>query len=326
MPRRISWIDAARGLALLAMAAYHFTWDLAAFRWIDPALIMSRPFHLLGHAIASTFLLLVGVSLVLARTTRGHALWRDPRYWRRWAQIAAGAAAISLVSFQMFPQAPIFFGILHCIALSSLVALPFVEAPVVLTLGAAALALAAPSLFASTAFDPRALWWTGLETVTPASNDFRPLLPWLGFVLLGVAAANFPLPDANRAFPMSAIPGDTPGKTPPASKPLAFLGRHSLAFYLIHQPILYGALALIGPQAAPAIEEAAFTAQCVAQCSASDASAAVCQSACGCIIARARTAGRWRALVSGALTDAQKTQTHDDAVSCYVESTGGAGR
>ena len=326
MQRRISWIDATRGLALLAMAAYHFTWDLVAFRWIDSALILSRPFHLLGHAIASTFLLLSGVSLVLARKTRGRALWRDPRYWRRWAQIAAGAGAITLVSFQMFPQAPIFFGILHCIALSSLIALPFVEAPVALTLGAAALALAAPSLFASTAFDAKALWWTGLETVTPASNDFRPLLPWLGFVLLGSPPRISSRRVASRVFPMSAITGDTPGKTPPASKPLTFLGRHSLAFYLIHQPILYGALALIGPRAAPAIEEAAFTAQCVAQCSASDASASVCQSACGCVIARARAAGRWRALVSGALTDAQRTQTHDDAVSCYVEFTGGAGR
>ena len=207
MPRRINWIDATRGLALLAMAAYHFTWDLVAFRWVDPALILSRPFHLLGHAIASTFLLLSGASLVLARKTRGHALWRDPRYWRRWAQIAAGAGAITLVSFQMFPQAPIFFGILHCIALSSLIALPFVEAPMALTLGAAALALAAPSLFASTAFDAKALWWTGLETVTPASNDFRPLLPWLGFVLLGVAAANFSLPagrNQGEGIPSSA--------------------------------------------------------------------------------------------------------------------------
>ena len=208
MLRRISWIDAARGLALLAMAAYHFTWDLTAFRWIDPAVIMSRPFHLLGHVIAATFLLLVGASLVLARTTRDHALWRDPRYWRRWAQVAAGAGAITLVSFQMFPQAPIFFGILHCIALSSLIALPFVEAPVALTLAAAALALAAPSLFASAAFDPKALWWTGLETVTPASNDFRPLLPWLGFVLLGVAGARLPLAASG------ARSGDSPASAP----------------------------------------------------------------------------------------------------------------
>jgi uncharacterized membrane protein len=322
MERRLQWVDTARGVALVAMAGYHFAWDLAAFRWIDAAVILSRPFHLLGHAIAALFLLLSGYSLALARRSRGHQLWRDARYWRRWAQIAAGAGAITLVSFQLFPDAPIFFGILHCIALSSLIALPFVEAPAVLTLSAAALALAAPALFVAPVFDAKIFWWTGLSTITPSSNDYRPLLPWLGFVLLGVAAAK-----AQAGARLSLSPRTREaGSASRVARPLVFLGRHSLAFYLIHQPILYGALALIGPQAAPSLDRAGFMAQCVAQCSASDAPVSVCESACACVVARAKAAGRWRALVSGTLDGAQKAQAHEDAVACYADAAGGPGR
>ncbi|MBB4199426.1 hypothetical protein CCR94_20210 [Rhodoblastus sphagnicola] len=306
--RRLPWIDAARGGALLAMAAYHFTWDLAAFRWIDGAVTASRDFHLLGHAIAASFLFLSGYSLVLARRARAVALWRDPHYWRRWGQVAAAAGAITLVSFQLFPDAPIFFGILHCIALSSLFALPLVEAPVAAILGAAALALAAPGFFAAPVFDAKLFWWTGLSTFQPASQDYRPLLPWLGFLLLGVAAARRPLPARAEREPNRRL-----------IAPFAWLGRHSLAFYLIHQPLLYGALALIGPQAT-ATDEAAFTAQCVAQCYASGASDSLCETSCACVVSRAKAAGHWRALVSGALSDAQKAQTHDDAVACYADS------
>lgn len=306
---RLPWIDAARGGALLAMAAYHLTWDLAGFHWIDGAIVLSRAFQLLGHVIAVSFLTLSGYSLVLARRARGAPLWRDPRYWRRWGQVAAAAAAVTLATYRLFPEAPIFFGILHCIALSSLIALPFVEAPVVAVFLAAALAFAAP-LLGSPMFNAAPWWWTGLSTITPASNDYRPLLPWLGFVLVGVATAKLP-PPAHRERERNR----------PFIAPLAFLGGHSLAFYLAHQPILYGALALIGPQAAPAIGEAAFIGQCVAQCSLSDAAPGRCEASCACVVARARTAERWRALVSGALTDAQKAATHDDAVSCYAEST-----
>ncbi|MGB5799766.1 MAG: heparan-alpha-glucosaminide N-acetyltransferase domain-containing protein, partial [Mesorhizobium sp.] len=36
--KRIVAIDVARGLALLAMASYHFTWDLGFFGYTDPSL------------------------------------------------------------------------------------------------------------------------------------------------------------------------------------------------------------------------------------------------------------------------------------------------
>jgi uncharacterized membrane protein len=332
MRERLPWIDAARGGALLAMAAFHLTWDLAAFHWIDRAVVASKTFHLIGHGIAASFLLLSGVSLVLARRSRGVNLWRDRRYWRRWGQIVAAAGAVSVVSFQAFPDAPIFFGILHCIAASSLIGLAFVDAPVGVTIAAAAAVFSAPALFASPVFDQGALIWIGLGTVTPASNDFRPLLPWLGFVLMGVAAARRWLPrrqdslsthgsstEGRPAMPFAANPRLERLERRRGLRPLAVLGRHALAVYLIHQPVLYGALALIGPRS-PSGSEAVFIAQCVAQCSAAGAAASICEASCGCVVARAKIAGRWRELVAGPLTESQKAQAHDDAVACYADA------
>jgi uncharacterized membrane protein len=248
-------------------------------------------------------------------------LWRDRRDWRRWAQVVAAACVVTAASYWLFPEAPIFFGILHCIAAASLIGVPFVEAPVAATLLAAALAFSAPLLFAAPVFDAKVFWWTGLSTFTPASNDYRPLLPWLGFVLLGVAAAaRRPSSGASRHLRPQGEKEDTPaGRSEAGRAPLAFLGRHSLAFYLIHQPILFGALALIGPQAAP-VDEAAFTAKCVDQCVASGAGGARCQASCVCFIDRAKAAGRWTALTAGGLSEAQKTATREDAAACYAES------
>ena len=305
-PARLAWLDFLRGAALLGMAGFHFTWDLAHFGWLDPDVVAARPFHGLGHGIAGSFLFIAGFSLALARRTRG-PLWRSRPFWRRWAEVAGAAAAISAISYVLFPDTPIFFGILHCIAASSLIGLALVEAPAALVLGSALATGAAPLLFAGAFFDAPALWWTGLSTFEPISNDFRPLLPWLGCFLAGLALAKF----------VPGLAGASSGAK--KSNALAFLGRHSLAFYLIHQPLLFGLFMLVGLFVAPEPDEVDFVAQCAAQCAASGVSDDFCANSCRCVVARAKQADYWTALAANQLTPAQRRQTHDDAVACYAD-------
>ena len=280
---RLGWVDSARGLALWAMFGFHLTWDLSYFGWIDPGCVYSPGFHWLGHVIAASFLALVGISLALARQARGPLL-RSRAFWRRWAAIVAAAAAISAASFWLFPQAPIFFGILHCIALSSLIAAPLVAAPVWVLLAAGGLALAAPHFFAASAFDAEIFWWTGLGTFEPASNDFRPLLPWLGFVLLGVALGQF---IALRAQIAARAPAQAPRPAAPA-RALEFCGRHSLAFYLLHQPLLFGLFSLLALFVVSPNHERLFVSQCAAQCFQDTNEADLCERTCACTMARAK--------------------------------------
>jgi uncharacterized membrane protein len=307
-PARLLWIDAARGLALWAMFVFHLTWDLGHFRWIDQAIIYSKGFQWLGHVIASSFLLLVGVSLVLSRRGRGNLL-RSHAFWRRWAIIAAAACAISAVSYLSFPETPIFFGILHLIALASLIAAPLVDAPLWLVLALGALALVAPEFLAGPFFDARIFWWTGLGTFEPPSNDYQPLFPWLGVVLLGVATGKLPF----------FARGESRSGTPRANA-LAFFGRHSLFFYLVHQPLFYGAFALLALFVVSPGQENLFLGQCVDQCVREAAQPDLCQETCGCVVWRAKKAGYWPRLAGDALTAAEKAQTHDDIVACFGDA------
>src|SRR4051794_23570982 len=69
-PSRIDAVDVARGIALLAMAVYHFSWDLSFFQLIVTPVGADPTWKWFARVIAGSFLSLVGVSLVLAHPTR----------------------------------------------------------------------------------------------------------------------------------------------------------------------------------------------------------------------------------------------------------------
>ena len=63
---RIEVIDLARAVALVAMVVFHFTWDLEHFYYVEPGLTEVGGWWIFARCIASSFLFLVGFSLVLA--------------------------------------------------------------------------------------------------------------------------------------------------------------------------------------------------------------------------------------------------------------------
>jgi uncharacterized membrane protein len=69
-------------------------------------------------------------------------------------------------------------------------------------------------------------------THKPVTEDYVPLFPWTGVVLLGIAAGHLLW---RHAFAPLAWLARAPA-------PLRWLGRHSLVVYMVHQPLLLGAL------------------------------------------------------------------------------------
>ncbi len=227
---RLAGIDALRGGALCLMFVYHFCFDLRFYRvtaWDFEHDPLWQGFRAL---IVASFMLLVGVSLVLAERARA----TPAHFWKRIGVIAAGAAAASAGSFLLFPRTFIYFGILHCIALASILAWPFVRRPA-FALAAGIAVIAAGLALQAPAFDSRALSWIGFTTHKPATEDYVPLAPWAGAVFIGIAVAHGLARVRFRPLaPLAAAP-----------RWLTWLGRHSLAVYMVHQPILLGALWLV---------------------------------------------------------------------------------
>ncbi|WP_043458996.1 DUF1624 domain-containing protein [Azohydromonas australica] len=229
---RFERLDALRGLAMFWMAAFHFCFDLNFYRLLSPPQnFYQDPFWTLQRtAIVSLFLLCAGLSQALAH----EAGQGGRRFWKRWVQIAGCALLVSAGSWFMFPRSWISFGVLHGMALMLILAR--VLAPLGRGLWPLALvALLLPHGVQHPVFDSRWLNWTGLVTRKPITEDFVPVLPWLGVMLLGLAAGQWLL--AHRR----AVLG---GALPRVLAPLATLGRWPLSFYMLHQPVLIGLILL----------------------------------------------------------------------------------
>lgn len=224
---RLVALDLARSAALLAMAVFHFTFDLELFGLVAPGTTMLPFWRWLAYLTAGSFLFLVGLGLVLGH---GQGIrWRG--FSRRLAKIASAAALITLVTWFAMPGAFIFFGILHCIAAASLLGLLVLRWPVPVLLALGAVVLWLPNTFRFAVFDAPWLWWTGLQAVGIRSVDYLPIFPWFAPVLFGIAAARL----MHGAGLWDRLARWEAG---PLARALAVPGRHSLAVYLVHQPVL----------------------------------------------------------------------------------------
>ncbi len=170
-----------------------------------------------------------------------------PRFWRRWAQVAGCALLVSLGSWLMFRDRYIYFGMLHGMAAMLVITRwlllrGWLKGSRGLAWGGAliALVLIVPGLLAANApawlldlLNSRWLNWLGLITHKPLTEDYVPLMPWLGVMLWGAAACQWLLERQPQVLAGSARGG------------LATLGRWSLSYYMLHQLVLVGALMVV---------------------------------------------------------------------------------
>lgn len=264
---RANALDIARGLAVAAMVIFHLVWDLSHFGYIAHNIPWTPQMRAFSHAIACSFLFIAGVSLVLAN--RDHLRWGP--FWRRFLIIAGAAALVSAGTYLIFPNAFVFFGILHCIAAASLIALPFVFLPAPAALIAGAIFFAIPYFVASPAFNADWLQWLGLGTREPMTQDWRPIFPWVGVTLFGVGAALL------VPLPQSGVKRNA----------LTFAGRHSLAIYLLHQPLLFGIFSTVAFLTPAPDETQAFVAACERGCISHGSTQESCHRACVCTAEKA---------------------------------------
>ena len=307
---RLGKLDVLRGIALVAMATYHTGWDFEFFGYLEPGTTGHGAWKLYARVIASTFLVLVGFSLILAH---GRGIrWRS--FGIRLAQIAAAALAITLVTMYITPESFVFFGILHEIAAASVLGLLFLRLPALVIAVAAAAVIALPHYFVSPTFDAPIFWPLGLSEMIIRSNDYVPIFPWFGAVLAGMALAktmqHF---NALKLFAGNIAPSWL-------DRGLRFIGKHSLAFYLIHQPVIISCVFLIShlfPPAVPAPREV-FGKACVQSCQ-NDNDKAFCEKFCDCVIGQTEAQGIFDEMFAGK-RDQNDPQMQEIAGICTQEN------
>jgi uncharacterized membrane protein len=207
---RLRWLDLLRSSAILGMVIYHAAYDLQVFHGWDIG-VMHGNWKLFQIGVASLFLAVSGISAGF--WTRTDAFGKG---WRRGWFILSAAMLVSLVTAIADERTWVSFGILHLLALAAFV-LPLLRRihPVLLgVLGLLIIALAPFDLM------PHVV-----------SVDYVPPIPWLGPVLLGFAVG---IPLSKRATK----------QTQPSRMfdLLAWPGKHSLAIYLLHQPVILAVL------------------------------------------------------------------------------------
>lgn len=232
-------VDLLRGIALMAMIVYHFCFDLAWHGWLKADFGEDLHWIWFRIPILASFLLLAGLSLALAEAHRQAAR----HFWRRVGVIALAAALVSAGSYAMFAESFIYFGVLHAIALMSVLARPLLKAGLgraLLPLGIIVIAIG--NLVQSPVFDAAWLNWIGMMTFKPRTEDYVPLFPWFGMMLLGAGAGVLVL----RARQLTEVVARW--QPPRPLRWIRWMGRHSLVIYLIHQPLLLGAMMLVPKQ------------------------------------------------------------------------------
>lgn len=246
--RRIALIDEIRGLAIILMVIYHTFFDLVVIFQLDIPAFYSDFVQFLVAVFGGLFIFISGTACHLSRNNL-----------KRGAICFALGLLLTLITTLFLPEEQILFGILHFLGIGMML-FPLLEPvlrkipPVIGLIAAILLALICyhvpdgylgfEGLFSLSL--PRGpylsgwLFWLGFPGDTFVSSDYFPIIPWL-FIFL--AGSFFGVLVKERRLPKWFYA--TQEEQPRFLRPLSFVGRHTLMIYLLHQPLVYGALTLI---------------------------------------------------------------------------------
>ena len=209
---RYEFLDQLKGIAVILMILFHISFDFIYFGFISASVKREFYWYVQPKIIITLFLLSVGMSLCIVHKDK--VRWSN--FVKRSTKLLLLASLVSIATYFVFPQNWVYFGVLHNILISSLLALPFLKRPnLSLFLG---LTLVFPSVF----FNYK---YPSIE-LSRSPVDHVALFPWFGIVLIGIYLHSINVHLAN--VPEYRF-----------KRSISFLGRNSLEVYMTHQLILF---------------------------------------------------------------------------------------
>lgn len=233
-------LDTLRGLLLLNMVAYHALYDVVFILGIPLDWYTGPVGYAWQQGICWGFLFLSGYCFRFSRRPLRHVL-----------VILGAGMLVSLVTYIAMPEQRILYGVLWLLGIAGLIQcvvwwiwrtwqLPPWPAWLGLAQSAVLFFLTRGVPYGYLGFEnlvicPLPAWLyskNGLEIFgLPGpgfwSSDYFPIIPWLFLYLCGYFLWRLTSPHPRIME-----------KLKPGLRPLAFLGRHSLLIYLVHQPVL----------------------------------------------------------------------------------------
>ena len=239
--KRYYLIDTLRGLALLLMLLYHTLWDLSAIFGKAPAWFTPTVDYVMQRLTAFLFLSISGFSFGLGT-----------RHFKSALRTLGGGLIVAVATYIILPRAAAYFGVLVFLSSCMLFMIPlrhlidkispYITAPLSVVLfilcenlrkgyvGFLNFRLKMPTVLYKNLFTA----YLGFPPKGFSSLDYFPILPWIFLFIFGYAVYKM-ISDKNRLNRLTA----------PRIPPLEWLGRHTFFIYLIHQPLILGALYLI---------------------------------------------------------------------------------
>lgn len=192
---------------------------------------LTQIYNILPWGNTPLFLLIKNYGTVAFFLLSGICATLGTRELKRGTLVFGCGLLVSAVTALFSPQTPIRFGVLHCLGLCMLLWHPLKKQPTpLLAAGGAVMALLGLGFTGLHVKNP-CLYPLGLTTRDFYSADFFPLLPFLGFFLLGAALGRRLYRQRRSLLPRADIRN-------PMIRFLLLCGRHSLVIYLLHQPVL----------------------------------------------------------------------------------------
>lgn len=240
--QRFIELDVLRGFAIIGMVFLHILWDLDYFGLVP----LNHQIYRFQIIVPAMFFLLVGVCLIVSKNKKlNQTLYERKQYNQhlllRGLKIFSLGMIITTITLIVMPNRPIIFGVLHCIGLSIILSIPFLKFKSYNILFAILILLTSVLVGQYVVENPTAFHLAiGLHqaNVGEFTVDYFPLLPWFGVTLLGLALGDWLYKDNKRRFRLPDL-----SKYKPVTM-FSWMGQHSLAIYLFHQPIIAGILSI----------------------------------------------------------------------------------
>ena len=232
MRKRIWELDALRGLGILGVVAVHLVYDITEMFPIwqpqDKTLL-----YFLQEWGGILFLVLSGICVTLGT-----------KHIRRGLIVLACGLLVSAVTVAMYRldfagrDVIVYFGVLHCLGICMLLWAAFRYVPVWL-LPLFAVVFIYGGFYFMENVTPESMWLLALGAMPGnfVTADFFPLLPNLGYFLIGAALGKILYKNKQSLLPWVS-------ERNPVAAVFCWLGRNSLWIYLAHQPLIVGILTL----------------------------------------------------------------------------------